>query len=416
MGRQWQLGTLWGIPFRLDPSWFVIVVLVTLANAAAINQRFSSDGSPFWEGFWGLLMALALFLSVLLHELGHSLVARRQGITVHSITLFIFGGVANLERESKTPLGALAVAMAGPCTSLALSGLCYLLGQAMSEAPLITYISQDLGRINLFLALFNLIPGLPLDGGQVLKALVWQLTGDRLTGVEWAALSGQLLGALANILGLALLFCLGEVSGAWLALIGWFLWGNARLSSRWNQLQRTLLSLTAAQAMSRQFRVVAAQLTLQEFAQAYLLDSPKSWLLPYYAATDGRYQGLIPLGQLPTLERSEWPWRTLQDMACPLATIPSVTEKDSLATVINHLEARRGATDCFGDRYLTVLSPAGAVAGVIDRGDVVQALADQAHWPITAADIQRIKAEASYPDALPLPILARALEVEPIQK
>ncbi|BFM40749.1 site-2 protease family protein [Synechocystis sp. LKSZ1] len=411
MGRQWQLGALWGIPFRLDPSWFVIVALVTLANAVEINQRFLlTDHLSVWAWFWGFLMALALFLSVLLHELGHSLVARQQGITVNSITLFIFGGVANLERESKTPLGAFAVAMAGPCTSLVLSGLCYLWSQAMTEAPLLAYISQDLGRINLFLALFNLIPGLPLDGGQVLKALVWHLTGDRLTGVQWAALSGQFLGALANILGLVLLFSLGEAGGAWLALIGWFLWANARLSSRWTQLQRSLLSLTAAQAMSRQFKVVSGRLTLQEFVQSYLLDNPEQWLFPYYAAADGRYQGLVPLSQLSTLERSEWPRQTVQDIAYPLATIPSVTEKDSLATVINRLEARRGATDDFGDRYLTVLSPAGAVAGVIDRGDIVQLLARQAPWPITAEEIQRIKAEGIYPEALPLPTLARALE------
>jgi hypothetical protein len=278
------------------------------------------------------------------------------------------------------------------------------------ETPLLAYITQDLSRINFFLALFNLIPGLPLDGGQVLKALVWQLTGDRLTGSDWAALSGQWLGGLANILGLVLLFSLGEASGAWLALIGWFIWSNARLSSRWTQLQRHLLNMTAGQAMGRQFRVVAAHLTLQAFVQTYLLENPEQWLLPYYAAANGRYQGLIPLGRFPRIERSEWPWRTLQDIACPLTTIPCVTEQDSLATVINRLEARRGALDDYGDRYLTVLSPAGAVAGVIDRGDVVKALAGQTAWSLSPEEIQRIKSEGVYPDVLPLAALARTLE------
>ncbi|MFM6132001.1 MAG: site-2 protease family protein, partial [Sphaerospermopsis kisseleviana] len=369
MRGQWQIGSFFGIPFYLDRSWFIIVGLVSLANATEINQQILGNNQIWLGGILGLLLALLLFASVLLHELGHSLAARTQGITVNSITLFLFGGVAAIERESKTPLGAFWVAIAGPLVSFALFIIFWIIGNLGQQWLILRYFSQNLGQINLFLGLFNLIPGLPLDGGQILKALIWKLSGDRLVGVRWAARSGQGIGLIGVVMGLISLFVIGDAGGAWLALVGWFVWRNANAYERTSNLQSGLKMIRATEVMTREFRVVNANLTLREFAETYLLQGNQN-LVPYYAASDGRYRGLVRVNLFQDIERSEWDWLTLQDLAIPLTESPHVEEHSTLVEIINQLEKS-------GDRTLTVLSPAAAVAGVIDRGDVVKALVTQ---------------------------------------
>jgi Zn-dependent protease len=402
MRGQWQIGSFFGIPFYLDTSWFIIVGLVSLANATEINQQILGNNQIWLGGVLGLLLALLLFASVLLHELGHSLAARTQGITVNSITLFLFGGVAAIERESKTPLGAFWVAIAGPLVSFALFIIFWTMGNLGQQWLIVRYFGQNLGQINLFLGLFNLIPGLPLDGGQILKALVWKLSGDRLVGVRWAARSGQGIGLIGVALGLISLFVIGDAGGAWLALVGWFVWRNANAYERTSNLQSGLKMIRATEVMTREFRVVNANLTLREFAETYLLQGNQN-LVPYYAASDGRYRGLVRVNLLQDIERSEWDWLTLQDIAIPLTESPHVGENSNLVEIINQLERS-------GDRALTVLSPAAAVAGVIDRGDVVKAIVTQQGLPIPEAEIKRIKQEAVYPSYLPLVNLAKSLE------
>ncbi|UXE62191.1 MAG: site-2 protease family protein [Woronichinia naegeliana WA131] len=376
--------------------------LVSLANATEINQQILGNNQVWLGGVLGLLLALLLFASVLLHELGHSLAARTQGITVNSITLFLFGGVAAIERESKTPLGAFWVAIAGPLVSFALFIIFWTMGNLGQQWLIVRYFGQNLGQINLFLGLFNLIPGLPLDGGQILKALVWKLSGDRLVGVRWAARSGQGIGLIGVALGLISLFVIGDAGGAWLALVGWFVWRNANAYERTSNLQSGLKMIRATEVMTREFRVVNANLTLREFAETYLLQGNQN-PIPYYAASDGRYRGLVRVNLLQDIERSEWDWLTLQDIAIPLTESPHVGENSNLVEIINQLERS-------GDRSLTVLSPASAVAGVIDRGDVVKAIVTQQGLPIPEAEIKRIKQEAVYPSYLPLVNLAKSLE------
>ncbi|MGF1538739.1 MAG: site-2 protease family protein, partial [Elainellaceae cyanobacterium] len=196
MRQGWRIGSMFGIPLFIDPSWFFILVLVTVSYS--LNWQDQN-----WQGLeWiaGFVMALLLFSSVLLHELGHSLVARSQGIPVNSITLFLFGGVASIAEESKTPGQAFQVAIAGPSVSLGLFVALILAAQVVPIEPA-QIILDRLAKVNLVLALFNLLPGLPLDGGQVLKAAVWKFTGSRIQGVRWAARAGFLLGGTAIALG-----------------------------------------------------------------------------------------------------------------------------------------------------------------------------------------------------------------------
>jgi Zn-dependent protease len=395
MQTSWRIGSLVGIPLFLDPLWFIILSFVTLN----FGLNYLQWGSVLaWSA--GLVMALLMFGSVLLHELGHSLVARSQGIKVNSITLFLFGGIAAIEEESKTPGGALQVAIAGPSVSIVLSLLLTLLSLVLPASSLASVMMGDLARINLVLALFNLLPGLPLDGGQILKAVVWKVTGNRFQAVHWAARAGQILGWLAIASGAAIEFFTGElVGGLWLVLLGWFGIRNATSYDSVNTLQEALLKVVAADAMSREFRVVDANQTLRSFADLYLLETGANQV--YFAASDGRYRGMVSVDDLRLVERSQWETQPVQSIVKPLTEIPHVVETTTLVEVINQMESGQLP-------WMTVLSPAGAVAGIIDRGDIVRSLVQKLKLRISEVEIKRVKEEASYPPGLQLGIIAKS--------
>jgi len=396
MQTNWKIGSLFGIPLFLDPLWFVILGLATLNFGVAYQQWGTVIA---WSA--GIVMALLLFGSVLLHELGHSLVARSQGIKVNSITLFLFGGIAAIEEESKTPFKAFQVAIAGPLVSIVLFLLLRLGATVIPDTSPLSVMVGDLARINLVVALFNLIPGLPLDGGQVLKAALWQVTGNRFQAVHWAARAGQILGYSAIALGFVVDFLTRElVIGLWMAMLGWFAVRNANSYDSMTTLQESLLDVMAVEAMTRDFRVVDADQTLRSFADLYLLETAPSQV--YFAASDGRYRGLVSIDDLRLIERSQWDTQTVHSIARPLTEIPTVAESTFLAEVINKLENEQLPR-------ITVLSRAGAVAGVIDRGDIVRSLAQKLNLRITDVEIKRIKEEGSYPPGLQLGGIAKSI-------
>lgn len=397
MQSGWRVGSILGIPLFIDSSWFIILSLVTISYGL----------DPSWHQNWGdgawlmgFALALLLFSSVLLHELGHSLAAKAQAIAVNSITLFLFGGIAAIDRESSTPMAAFKVAIAGPLVSL---GLFLLLtgGAQLPGLPTpVTVIIASVAQINLVLTLFNLIPGLPLDGGQVLKALVWKITDSRIQGIRWAARSGQLLGSLAIILGLTLVLVYQFFSGLWIAAIGWFALRNAASYNQVTNLQEAILSLTAADAMSRDFRVIDANLTIRQFADTYLLE--EKHVPVYFAASEGRYRGMVVVEDLRNIERSQWEELSLHHMVRPLSSLPSLRENTPLAEAIAKLENL--SLVC-----LTVLTPADAVGGVLDRGDIVRALGERLKLRIPPTVIQRIKEEGQYPPGFQLGAIAQAV-------
>lgn len=398
MQAGWRIGSIFGIPLYIDPSWLIILAFFSFANGVELQQNHPKWGLalPWVTGF---LIALLLFVSVLLHELGHSLVARSQGINVNSITLFLFGGIASIDRESKTPGQAFQVAIAGPIVSLILFVLLSLLAYPLPKSSPAEVLVGDLARINFVLALFNLIPGLPLDGGQVLKAAVWKVTGDRFRGIHWAARTGQILGWVAIIVGLSLSFTTTEPGFFWMALIGWFVLRNASTYDSITNLQENLLQLTAVDAMTRDFRVIDATMTLRQFADDYLLEATHPQI--YFAASDGRYRGLVSVEALRLVERSQWETQTIHSIVKPLDQIDTVQEKTLLVEVINRLESDKL-------RRITVLSPAGTLAGIIDRGDIVRAIAQKLNLSIPEAQIKRIKEEGNYPPGFPIPAIAQA--------
>jgi Zn-dependent protease len=398
MTSGWRIGSILGIPFLLNPAWFYSLAMFTL---------FFGAGQAGLEGIWvwvtGLVMALLLFASVLLHELGHSLVARAQGIRVNSITLFPFGGIAAIEQESRTPGQAFRVAIAGPAVSFGLFMLLVILSLAVPDTlfnlPLKNLLG-DLANINFVLALFNMMPGLPLDGGQVLKAAIWKITGSRVKGVRWSAQAGQGLGWLAILLGIAGFLMTLRFSFLWLVLLGGFGIRRASAYRRMVVLQEAMLQLQAADAITSEFRVVAADQTLEEFAAAYLTNASTnpSEVEVYYAESEGRYLGLVPVEALRTTERSQWRQQQLDSIIQPFQT--TLLASTSLAAAIHQLETENLPR-------LPVLSAAGAVVGVFDRVTAVRALAAQLKLQVPAAVIEQIKATGQFPPSLQLQSVAQ---------
>jgi Zn-dependent protease/CBS domain-containing protein len=403
-----RVGSLFKIPLFLDPSWFLIVIWITVTDGLQWQSRW---GAPvaFSTAF---AMALLLFTSVLLHELGHSLVAQRQGIKVNSITLFLFGGVAAIDDEPKTPGKMFQVAVAGPLMSFALF---LLFGGIALVAPLPNSIVGEVAALlltrvaslNLSLTLFNLIPGLPLDGGQMLKAFVWKRSGNYLKGSQVAAKSGKVLGwgiislGAADLFGLTQALHLPSIGGLWAILIGSFMLQNAERYSQLANLQESLVNLKASDAMTRDFRVLDANQTLREFAEAYVLTTTHP--VAYFASSDGRYRGLVEMDRLQTIERSQWDTKTIQDIVQPLTEIASIVESTPMVDLIQLMDEKSLSK-------ITVLTPAGAVAGVIDRGDIFRAVGNQLGLTVSDEAVRQVKEAGEFPAGFQLGAIAQSIQ------
>jgi Zn-dependent protease/CBS domain-containing protein len=401
MQAGWRIGSVFGIPLYLDPSWVFLVALITIADHNLWQKTY-----PSWSAIttWGAGLAMALLLlgSFFLHELGHGLVAKSQGMEVQSITLSFFGGMTSSRQAAKTAGQALRVAIAGPLVTLVIVvGLVVgilLIPDASTPARV---VMERLAAFNLLLLVLNLVPAMPLDGGQILQAIVWQTTHSQLKGMRWTATVGKVLGWLAVVLGLVagLTRSLSLFNGLLISMAGWFMVRNATVNDHRTDVQEALLNLKAEAAMTREFRVVETEMTLRQFADDYVLGVARAPV--FFAASKGRYQGLVEVNDLQAIERSIWETQNLYRILQPLAEIPAVQEQTALVDVIQKMEDQKLPR-------ITVLSPAGAVAGVIDRGDIVKALSNQMKLMIPAEFIQQIKADGAYPPDLPLHAIAQA--------
>jgi Zn-dependent protease len=410
MTEGWQIGRLWGIPLRIHPTWLVILLLSTVA----FERTYRLGGSSSEALIWGLALATALllFASVLLHELGHSLVALTQGVQVRSITLFMFGGVASVDRECATPLGAALVAAAGPAVSVALACLFLALREPVTQlSPGIGQMVLQLGWLNLTLAFFNLLPGLPLDGGLLLKALVWQITGSQRRGVEVANGLGRFLSLMAMGLGSYLLFKGQGGSGVWLLMLGWFGLGAARRQDQLLRLQAVLKDLRVLDASSRRFRVVEARSSLRHLSEQRLhgadegslasADSPGQppWIL---VCDQGRWRGVIDDGPLQALPVQRWDLERIGDHARPLSTLPAIPEQAPLWQAVLRLEEPEV-------NRLLVLSPAGLPSGTLERPELGEAVLNRLGVRVPPPLMALARRQNSYPMGLALAPVARSM-------
>ena len=360
-----RVGNLFGIPFFIHPSWFLVLGLVTWSYSSGLAAQF-----PYLAGglavLLGLMTALLLFASVVAHELGHSFVAIRQGIDVKSITLFIFGGLASLEKESKTPGEAFWVAIAGPLVSLLLCGIVTAIGVTTAASGALAAILGVLASVNLALALFNLIPGLPLDGGNILKALVWKITGNPYKGVTFASRVGQIFGWVAVLSGVLPLVLYGSLGNIWNLLVGFFLLQNAGNAAQFARVQEKLTGLTAEDAVTVDSPIVSANLTLREFADEQVV-SGENWRRFLVTNDEGQLIGAIAVDNLRNIPTVLWAETQVKEAMQPITQATTVQSHQPLLEVVQLLEQQKLSA-------LPVIGENGVLVGILEKAAVIQLL------------------------------------------
>lgn len=330
-----KLGRIWGIPIGLHSSWFLIFGLVTWSLAAGYFPM-EYPGMPS-QAHWmlGAFTSVLFFGSVLLHELGHTYLALRNKLPVRGITLFLFGGVAQIAREPGNPGAEFRIAIAGPMTSLALAVLFASLAMIAGPATYLAASTEWLARINLMLALFNMIPGFPLDGGRVLRAGVWYATGSFHRATQVAAFSGQMVAF--GFIGLGILSILSGslFNGLWLVFIGWFLQNAAASSYAQSNLHRSLRDVLAGQVMNRECSPVSGGVTLQSLVEERILGQGQRCFL---VAEDGRLRGLLTLRDVTAVPRPDWGRITTGEAMVPLLRLSRVQADTPLLAALQMMD------------------------------------------------------------------------------
>ena len=325
---QIHLGRILGIPVRIDISWLFIFVWVTWSLAGNYFPGLYPAWSPWLIWGIGALTSVLFFTSVLLHELGHSLVARRQGLPVKDITLFIFGGVSEISEEPSTASDEFIMALSGPLVSFALAGafgLLYLLTRRLSEP--VAALGLFLAGINLSLGVFNLIPGFPLDGGRVLRAILWGARRDLSWATRWASRTGQAVAFVFILYGIVQAFSGNWVSGLWIALIGLFLDNAARSSYAQLTLQKMLDGHSVREIMTQDCVLLPPQLTLDVLVEQYLLAGGQRC---FVVGDRDTILGLLTLHNVRGVPKGEWTTTHVRDVLTPLDQLHVVGPQTSL--------------------------------------------------------------------------------------
>ena len=333
-----RLGKVFGIPIGVNYTWFIIFAMVTYSLATAYFPSRYSDWNTATVWGVGLLTSLLFFGSVLIHELAHSIVALAWGIPVKSITLFIFGGVANIGREPERPLAEFLIAIAGPISSLLLAmffGGLWLGGQVGGFAPL-AGLGLYLAGINLTLALFNMVPGFPLDGGRVFRSVVWALTGDLNRATRWAARAGRVIAMLMIVGGGFMILTGNWTSGLWLAFIGWFLDSAASQSAQQAWIREAFKGYTAGDFATSSCQAVDSNMPLDWVVRDYVLPHGESC----FVVTDGQQaKGVTTVGQIQKVPRQQWGWTPVRQIMTPLSSLRSVQAGEAAYSVLERMMA-----------------------------------------------------------------------------
>jgi Zn-dependent protease len=383
MRSGFHVGRIFGISIYIDPSWLFIFALVTWNLAGGVFPQLHPGWSTVLSWTVGVIAALLFFGSVLAHELAHSLVARARGLPVRRITLFMFGGVSNIEREPPSAATEFIMAIVGPITSIVLGVIFLFLGnaaaggigdavanpaQAMSRLGPLATLLLWLGPINIVLGIFNLIPGFPLDGGRVLRSLLWAATNSLRRATRWASWIGQGIAWLFILAGVAMVFGLrlpffgtGLISGLWLAFIGWFL-NNAAVQSYQQVVVEDLLEgVPVARLMRANAPTVAPTATIGSLVYDHVMGTDER-AFPVMDAD--RLVGMVCLEDVRKVPRDAWETTTVQQIMTPADQLATVTPREEATDALRQLSQR-------DVRQLPVVQD-GRLVGMLRRRDILK--------------------------------------------
>ena len=357
------LGRILGISIGLDYSWFVIFALLTWMLADSYFPAEFKNWPSLLYWFTGAVTAVMLFVSVLLHELGHSVVALRYKIPVRSITLFLFGGVAQIGAEPPSAIAEFLIASAGPLVSLTLAVFFYAVQPLVGGIEPLLGLAKYLAYINLALVLFNLIPGYPLDGGRVFRAIVWAITGNMRRSTLIAANVGRFFAFLFIFIGVWQMFDGNFTGGLWIAFIGWFLDNAASAQVQQVMVQGLLAGHRVSQAMSTHCATVPADLTLQDLVDEHILGSGQHCFL---VNRGDDTVGLMTLDRVKEVPRPKWSTTRAGQVMLPLEQLKSIDPDNELWAALQKLD-RNGVNQLPVTRDHDVV-------GMLSREDVISFL------------------------------------------
>ena len=370
MRSQIKLGRIFGIEIGLHYSWFIIALLI----AFSLSGQFHSTNPSWGDGVIltvSIATAVLFFVCLLLHELAHSLVATTHGLPVKEITLFALGGVSQIEKNPTSATLEFWMAFVGPLTSAVIGALCllgarlmgaHLLGDGATAVPGVAML-EWLGYINVMLAIFNLIPGYPLDGGRVLRAIIWWKTGSADRSTRSAARAGEVVALLFIAFGIYRFFNGAGFGGLWIAFIGWFLLQAAKESYAQVSWSHALEGVRVADVMTRDCVTVDGTLNLENFVEGYLLRTGQRCFI---VAEHGDVEGLVTPHEVKEVDRARWPYTTLRDVMRPIEGVRSVTPETSLTSALETMSSGNY-------NQLPVVSQ-GRLEGVLSRAQVLSYL------------------------------------------
>ncbi|MBP2703030.1 site-2 protease family protein [Microbispora sp. RL4-1S] len=363
-----SLGRVGGVAVGINISVLVIVAILVFGLAFG---RFPIDvpGLPAWAYVLAGVVSAVLFLACLLaHELAHAIVARRRGVEVSGIVLWLLGGVAELRGEPRSPRDDLAIAGVGPLTSVALGAVSALVAWLLSMTggvPLLVSIFTYLAWVNVLLAVFNLVPAAPLDGGRVLRAILWSVWGDRVRAAVAAARAGRMFGYVLVALGFLQLVSGLGIQGVWLVLIGWFLVNAATAEEQQTRVGATLHGIRVADVMSREPVVAHPEETVAAIVDRLVLRHRLS-TYPLVDA-DGRLSGLVTLNRLRDVPPPDRPLTRLGEIACPPRDVPTARPDEPLTDLLPRMSG------C-ADGRAVVVDADGRLVGLVTPSDITRVL------------------------------------------
>lgn len=361
-----RIGRISGVDVRVDASALAVVVILAWGLSGGVLPELASGYATGEYWIAGVVVAVAFFTSLLAHELSHAAVARSRGIDVRDITLWLFGGVATIEGEPKTPNDELAVAVAGPATSVA-AGVIALVGSAvlavLDVSPLAVAALGWLGFINLVLAVFNLVPAAPLDGGRILRAVLWRRYGDRTRAVRSAAGAGEVFGRVLIALGILELWLGAGLSGIWSAMIGWFVLVAARSERESADLDEALAGRRVRDVMTPDPITAPASATVAHLLDEYVLRHHCS-AFPLVDAR-GEVVGLATLARMRTVPDGARATTAALDIAWPIANVTSAAPDEPLPALLRRIAG--------GDGRVLVFET-GRLVGIVSPSDISRLL------------------------------------------
>ncbi len=357
------IGRILGITVDLDYSWFLIVGLLAWLLAVSYYPAQFPEWSATEDWLLGGVTAVMLFVSVLVHELGHSVVAKRYGIPVPRITLFLFGGVSEIASEPSSAGAEFWIAIIGPLTSFALAAFFWEMERLLVSSPPLFALAKYLAILNLILAIFNLIPGFPLDGGRVFRAAVWAITGKYRRATNIAVLSGRFFGFLLIFIGVWQALRGAFINGLWIAFIGWYLESAASRQLQQEVLKDLIGAHTVEDAMRRDFPLIAGDVRLQELVDNFVLAADNRYFMVSGA---GGPAGMVTLAAIRTVPRSMWPATTASEVMIPLQKLDTTGPDTPLWSTLENM-GRDGVNQ------LPVVRGNGIV-GMISREDILHYL------------------------------------------